>query len=245
MSYDPPGPAILLSTNTEVTIAPKLRAKPSSSLSGPNAPSLHQPDAATSIPKSFPHNKVILRAFPYDLLPQGSSIVSDESSQGCVWVSPRVFFQFTGEKFLPETSLLASQQRYVSIRRLRPPVSPQSGTQKSGSLDGPPPISPNQARIIHKVVPTVVGERTPSEFEEAVLLRSSKHIPDHHFIYLEMDGIEEWDLAWFAAMIFNSLFVCILKICTSLQLLTYAEQQKLPKAVRNISSTDRLVPFSP
>ena len=54
-----------------------------------------------------------------------------------------------------------------------------------------------QSRIIHKVVPAVFGEKTPSEFQEGILLCSSKHIPDHHFICPEMDGIQEWDLAWF------------------------------------------------
>ena len=58
-------------------------------------------------------------------------------------------------------------------------------------------MSAPQARIIHKIVPAAVEEDTLSESQDFFLLRSSKHIPDHHFFNPGLGGIEEWDLAWF------------------------------------------------
>ncbi|KAF8531614.1 P-loop containing nucleoside triphosphate hydrolase protein [Gautieria morchelliformis] len=196
VSYNPPGPAVLLSTNTEVSIAPRLRSQSSSSLT--DASSWHQIDPAISTSKSVSFgNKVVLRAFPYDLLPQSSSVVIPES-ESCVWVSPRTFVQLTGETHLRETSLSGSHQHYASIRKLRPHVSPLSVTNGWGSADWKPPPPRTRKRTMHKTWSSWDLPEEEKKLQEAVLLRSSEDIPDHHFLCLDMEGIEDWDLVWFA-----------------------------------------------
>lgn len=106
--------------------------------------------------------------------------------------------RLTGERILPETSLSRSRQYYVFIHRLRPPVSPQLGTKASGTPDANLPSTKIQTRVMHKGASASADEMTPSQSPEAIRLRSSKDLPDHHFFYLELDGVEDWDLAWFA-----------------------------------------------
>ncbi|KAF8588870.1 AAA-domain-containing protein [Ramaria rubella] len=210
VSYDPSGPAILLSTNTEVSIAPKLRINPASS----TEVSSGQVDAMKIDTGRIPGGKsMILRSFPRDLLPSESCLVTGETILNA-WVSPGTFSRFTGENPPPSTTSVASSH-FVTICLLHPPVSPQMGSKTPVSPDAPTYSPATQTRIMHKGTTTFESAQdtleSTSEFQQAITLRWSKHIPDHHLFCLGIDGMSDWDLA------------CV-------QLLSYEEREKILKA---------------
>ena len=59
-------------------------------------------------------------------------------------------------------------------------------------------LSRSQTNFLHKSVSALADDKTLSETQEAMVLRSSNDVPDHHFFSLEMVGIEDWDLARFS-----------------------------------------------
>lgn len=204
VSFDPPGLAVLLSTNTEVSIAPKLRTKPpsSNSSSGPAASqNLYKAGSASTPPHA--EDKVILRVLPRRLVPPSVCIVNDCEESGA-WVSPGTFACLTKEHMpLPEAFEPVSLHRFVTIHRLSPPAPPKSGL--GGGKPWPPdlttPSSISQPRVIHKNASTVDSaqdvEGSSLKVQDAILLRWSKDVPDCHVILLGTNSLDDWDLAWF------------------------------------------------
>ncbi|KAF8515366.1 AAA-domain-containing protein [Hysterangium stoloniferum] len=183
VSYDPQGPAVLLGTNTEVSIAPKLRSKYPRSPESAGSNSIQPVDSTAQEVHAGP--KLILRALPYDVSPLKHLSQNTDPS---VWVSPGTFQLLTGNAVNSSSS--GSHQHSVRIRRLVPIVDPVKTSKKGDFTEG----SATQARIIHKSALPSDNVQEKDQPLDCLPLLCSDEVPDHNAIFTQKLEIDDWDL---------------------------------------------------
>jgi peroxin-1 len=206
VSLDPSdkGKALLLTTSTELAIAPKSRLQTSNTPK--NAlppPTQNQTAQSSSVPPPHPQSKSnvqVLRALPFRFFPSLSFVASSDES--LAYVSRFTFSELTGRsapKFSEqESSRFKSQAHKTEIRRLLPPSDPNGPS--------PTPGPPNPA------VPKVLNAQTkeddkPKDTRKALLIPSSQ-IPDKHIVFANsVDGAEDFDLVW---CVVHYYFMCLI-----------------------------------
>ncbi|KAJ7497026.1 P-loop containing nucleoside triphosphate hydrolase protein [Mycena latifolia] len=176
------GNALLLTTNTEVSIAPKPHSKKqlrpaNGPSSGPNGvgPSTTAPpkDASVASPVISPQ---ILRVIPPHLL--GLSFPEHTGPEVLAYVSPATFL------LLHPTSLGDDAVYHKTLmKRLSPPADPLAPTTAPA-----PPV----ARVL-KAGNADAGPSNGGEVEE-LYVRGVEGVPDSHVAFFSVQGIDEWDL---------------------------------------------------
>ncbi|KAF7362140.1 putative peroxisomal biogenesis AAA ATPase pex1 [Mycena venus] len=178
------GNALLLTTNTEVSIAPKLHSKKSArrpvngvpqaqtgaSSSTATAPS----DASVARPPVSPHD---LRVLPPHLLglpfpePTGSEIVA--------YVSPATFslLHFAAA---PDDAVYHK----TLLKRLPPPADPSAP---------PPSAAPPMTRVLNAGAGADAGPTIGGDVGE-LYVRGVEGVPENHVALISVGGIEDWDL---------------------------------------------------
>jgi peroxin-1 len=199
VSFDPAGPAVLLGSNTEVSIAPKVRSK-SKLMKTLSDPSSKREDAVVKRQSDLAtYPKVILRALPnylWTFTPQTKPINDPDA---LAFVSPASFQKLTGESLLLSHSPSGSCRRLVFIRRLHPPSSPPV---KGRSSDSPLVTSQLHPRIISNLGSNSIGPKDPSLLKSAPIAEIgwSNDIPDHHVALSYKDDTQDYGLVQFVFM---------------------------------------------
>ncbi|KAF8331356.1 P-loop containing nucleoside triphosphate hydrolase protein [Cantharellus anzutake] len=192
--------AVLLSTNTEVSIAPKPRhpakgrsndKKDKKGASDDQKKLDSEEKAPTMSPKLQPF---VLRVLPRQLVvfPEGGV-----PSEPTVYVSPTTLGQIVNSSLpIPPES---GNSYYASVRRLTPPSAAGiSSTNDAANSAAPPPVP--QERILR---PTGSKEAASSavvpdgpKLDERVLFRSVGGIPERHMVRgMSLGGLySDWDL---------------------------------------------------
>lgn len=208
VSVDPStkGTAVLLTTNTEVSIAPKLHkqidgtARSQVSKDTKTSATLSQPSSAPS--KTTQGSSRITRVLPKRLLPHDaiSKIDSYSGDLRTAYISWVTFVRLrTGRppnSLVPDPSSDDNSTLYAHIvKRLQPPVDPSSNPSTSSAAPSPP-------------LPTVLTaggsqEKDKTSHDQAkqeseVYISWLSEIPDDHIVFRNLeDDIEEWDLTRF------------------------------------------------
>ncbi|KAJ8696655.1 Peroxisome biosynthesis protein pex1 [Pleurotus ostreatus] len=205
VSVDPStkGTAVLLTTNTEVSIAPKLhkqidgtaRAQVSKDIKTSATPS--QPSSAPS--KTPQGSSRITRVLPKRLLPHDaiSKIDSYSGDLRTAYISWVTFVRLrTGRppnSLVPDPSSDDNSTLYAhTVKRLQPPVDPSSNPSTSSAAPSPP-------------LPTVLTaggsqEKAKTSHDQAkqepeVYISWLSEVPDDHIVFRNLeDDNEEWDL---------------------------------------------------
>lgn len=183
VSLDPSdkGKALLLTTSTEVSIAPKTRAKPQASQNnGAKSPVPKEKGAIPSVPApSRPKkNTQILRSLPIRSVPLLKIFSSIDDS--LAYVSRATFLELTGR-----VGQVELQTHRAEIKRIRPPVDP------SGTPGAPVPAAPSVTKLLNSQ--TKEEEKPKSDL--SVLLVTSDQVPDRHILLSNsVDGVEDFDL---------------------------------------------------
>lgn len=191
VSYDPPGQAVLLSTDTEVVIAPKSRSNLPK-----KAPDSKRSKVQEVPPITIPTNKkngsvdttLTLRVLPSEFFLQIATSNLEPLLQTLLYVSPGTLREMTdGQPDLP----------MVQVKRLNPPISRTSenaeGSRSSDSSDTATPTS----KVLQgsKVTTSQTSNRPPA----ACALRSHVAIPNRHCVLIrgssgDVDGAGNWDI---------------------------------------------------
>ncbi|KAG8958543.1 Peroxisome biosynthesis protein pex1 [Tulasnella sp. 419] len=204
VSVDPDVPAVLLSANSEVSIAPKSRSAPEpkkgkSKANGIAKPTLETQTDTSPISPTPPKDKKTASSTVIRILP--SRIITIPSDQTpphtTFWVSQDSFKSITGaQDFDPKDPPV----RYVSIKRLRPPAAITS------SAPAAPPSSPSTPAptILRAADPTTstqaskTEETTESKPGSFAQLLCSSSIVDFQGVLSpvtgDVDGAGDWDL---------------------------------------------------
>ncbi|KAF7321379.1 putative peroxisomal biogenesis AAA ATPase pex1 [Mycena kentingensis (nom. inval.)] len=169
----PKGSALLLTTNTEVSISPKLhnqtrpfaRNPPNGTLPPTNETS--EPTPTISTPK--------LRVIRPDLLPIP---FPDYAGTEVLALIPPATFALLH----PTTSLPNVEYQRAAIKRLPSPVDPLSTTSSSETP---------ARRVLHAGGTDLSTKET--DITE-LYVRAAEGVPDGHVVLLPVNGIEEWDL---------------------------------------------------
>ncbi|KAF8160874.1 P-loop containing nucleoside triphosphate hydrolase protein [Crassisporium funariophilum] len=186
--------ALLLTTNTEVSIAPKLHRNgaPSSkpTTNGHVAPATNPAlnGAPTSPPASSNKISRVLRVLPRRLLPN-LHFPNHTGSELLAYVSPVTFTQLQGEDS-PGADTLDNSFRHSEFKRLTSPTDPATPSSSS------PPPDPPAARILNPGAPVDADSGvSASSNSQDVFIGTSGGIVAGHIVYMVFpDGIEEWDL---------------------------------------------------
>ncbi|KAG6857738.1 hypothetical protein H0H87_004154 [Tephrocybe sp. NHM501043] len=188
VSIDPSskGGALLLTTNTEVSIAPKLHRSDRQADTKPRAAkSLHgTPEDASS--KVLMHGPCVLR-----VLPRGISHVAlpDYSGPELVgFVSVETYKQLIGSKDINDGSLISCSQ--FILKRIAPPHEPTISSS-------PPPIPPPLpiARIIKSSASDKENMNDDTKRKDMIFVGSLADIPDSHIVFpAAPGGVEDWDI---------------------------------------------------
>jgi peroxin-1 len=194
------GNALLLTTNTEVSIAPELR-----STSGPGSSAVISTDTASTSTTNgtttiqTPISKLppkILRVIPARVLPPLTpSPASYTRSETLTYVSKRTYSQLTNTYPIPEEDESNRQFYKASFRRLKPPVDPAdtSGANKSTIPSPPAPrvlnaggSTGNESKPVDAAAPKKVHE---------LFVGWTEGVPESHIVFPSMiEGVDELDL---------------------------------------------------
>lgn len=186
--------ALLLTTNTEVSIAPKLRAGSSTKQATVSASSI---TSASAIPQSQPSEfpSKFLRVLPSSALSSTLSLKSINVDgytrpEPLAYVARTTFFQLTGSGSESSTDF-GAEFYLMTVKRLRPPADPTDMTPPSTS---PQPVAP---RIL-----TAGGSRDAAantdggKQQREVLVSWANGIPESHVVFLVggIEAITNWDI---------------------------------------------------
>jgi peroxin-1 len=204
VSTDPPSVsrAVLLSTDTEVSIAPKLRNgrnhPETKAKSSSQAPSNTSPDSSVGLKSSKPlaiGRPIVLRVLPSRLavLPESP----DELQDIIAYVSPSTLAGISNQD-LPLASLNSTCS--ASIRRLKSPTALGISSIIDASASAAPPPVPPAAKLIQpkdgKVPPVSGTVPEPAQSDERVVLCCLSGIPEHHILLRgALPNLSDWDLA--------------------------------------------------
>jgi peroxin-1 len=176
------GNALLLTTNTEVSIAPKPHSKKqirpaNSSSNGPNDPaSTTAPPKDASI-ANLTISSQILRVIPPQLL--RLSFPEHAGPEVFAYVSPEVLLLLH-----PAASTDDNVYYKTLMKRLPPPADPSAPP----TINSMPPVT----RVL-KAGNTDASSTNGGEIEE-IYVRGVESIPGSHVAFYSVPGIEEWDL---------------------------------------------------
>ncbi|KDQ13914.1 hypothetical protein BOTBODRAFT_175049 [Botryobasidium botryosum FD-172 SS1] len=204
VSTNPPSPsnAVLLSTNTEVSIAPKLRADPavskdstkgskSSRTKGQRSSSKPKESAAE---QQVPKISAVARVLPSRLFtPRGS--VNDTESLS-VYVSPSTFTRLAREPN-PSPNSPPNRLRLVSLAVLHYPST--GNAPASAVTPHIPPVS-TQTRTLHtNSDENVEAESSTNESgrsEDLFVLRCDRNVPERHAVIVgdTILDVRDWDI---------------------------------------------------
>lgn len=195
------GKVLLLGTNSEVSIAPKLRGNTKHGSSrnaasnqptrqyGQNATAAQKPEEDQPQPKK---PAKVLRVLSRRVLPSDLTLPEVSTDLSVAFVSHSSLISLPE---LPRNAHGTSCWR-VTIRRLRPPTDPlQESTPNNSSTQvtpGPRVLVPNgEVSSSHTTIP---GAAEPKD--EAILVCSPDvYVPQGHILLHEgLDGVEDWDL---------------------------------------------------
>ncbi|KAG5645414.1 hypothetical protein DXG03_006238 [Asterophora parasitica] len=191
VSLDPTskGHALLLTTNTEVSIAPKLhRSDRRADTSGPKSKSATQ-DAPATTPERKPQksNSQVLRVLPHRVSPVAPLEYS--GSELVAYVSPSTFKQIHVSRHPTEKAI--SIRCYESTyKRLSPPPDPSS------SASGPSPPPAPATRIIK---PGAADKEPSNDAEntsaDVIFVGALHGLPEGHIVFPAVPrNVEDWDL---------------------------------------------------
>ncbi|KAF9510428.1 hypothetical protein BS47DRAFT_1347980 [Hydnum rufescens UP504] len=203
VSTDPPSSsrAVLLSTDTEVSIAPKLRNgrnhPETKAKSSTQAPSNTSSDSSAG-PKSSKllaiGRPIVLRVLPsrVAVLPESP----DELEDIIAYVSPSTLAGISNQDLPLASPNLTSS---ASIRRLKPPTTLGISSIIDASASAAPPPVPPAAKLIQPkdgkvsaLSGTVPG---PDQGDERVVLYCLSGIPEHHILVRgALPNLSDWDL---------------------------------------------------
>ncbi|EAU91532.2 peroxisome biogenesis factor 1 [Coprinopsis cinerea okayama7 len=183
------GNALLLTTNTEVSIAPKLHksqspAKKPVKPDGKPTPPQEKQSASESSSKQLPAATAVLRVLPSNLCP-GLDFSETKDSEIMAYVSRKSFPQ----EAWPSKGRDAEGTLYgVQMKRLTPPVDPSSSKQlepetqpKSISIGAGAKTDTNEDKFT-----------TPSN---QIFIGHDDDLPISHIVFSVLpEGVEEWDL---------------------------------------------------
>ncbi|KAF5345345.1 hypothetical protein D9758_008461 [Tetrapyrgos nigripes] len=184
--------ALLLSTNTEVSIAPKLHTRQQKSSSKPtkdksasvNGASIIKPSVDTKEKPKTVSVSHVLRVLPERVL--DLPIPSYIGSEILGYVSPRTF-----TSLYPSAQPEASTYWKSAFKRLRPPVDPNDSpsTQESVPIPAPKLLNPGEKDK---------DKLTPVQENDEVYICSMVGIVDQHVVFTNLPrDVEEWDLVRF------------------------------------------------
>ncbi|KDQ55035.1 hypothetical protein JAAARDRAFT_181043 [Jaapia argillacea MUCL 33604] len=207
VSVDPPAKsnALLLTTTTEVSIAPKLRkskagAKSSASVGKPSTKKDGSVSGKSASGESDNRSRK-LRVLPYTLFqrrqqqPSSSLHPAYDPSLVTAYVAPNTFHDLTGSPYPSSSSNLPIHSYRATVKRLFPPPDPTS-TQT------PAPPSPTPApRVLNPASGSASEKDSGKPVEESgkgeIILGYSHLLPDSHIAFSNaLDGLEEWDNVW-------------------------------------------------
>ncbi|KAF8070403.1 P-loop containing nucleoside triphosphate hydrolase protein [Lyophyllum atratum] len=193
VSLDPPskGNALLLTTNTEVSIAPKphrteRRSEPNG-LKNKAAVQDVSDTTGTEEKPSLKRNSQVLRVLPHKI----SRVALPEYSgpKFVAYVSPSTFTQLHVSRNVVEKSTSISCFK-STLKRLSPPPDPSSSSSVTPT---PPPVT----RIIK---PGATDRNQPSNDnghsgDEFIFIGSLSGLPESHIVFPAAPGsVEDWDL---------------------------------------------------
>ncbi|KAK7057474.1 putative peroxisomal biogenesis AAA ATPase pex1 [Favolaschia claudopus] len=182
------GKASLLTTNTEVSIAPKLHASAASAkkrqVNGSNT--LPPPDsslaASNSQPQSHPQTHLRLRVLPPRLL--GLCMPEHNGLQVLAYVSSTTFASLH-----PSSAIDQEETAYhkTLFKLLPPPLDPSETSPTPSSPPQPPPT-----RVLQSGSSS--NDAGASELIEELYVRPHPNVPDGHVVCCPVGGITEWDV---------------------------------------------------
>ncbi|KAI0739475.1 AAA-domain-containing protein [Daedaleopsis nitida] len=199
VSLDPSsGKALLLNNSTEVSIAPKLRAKSKSSKGSADTANAHKPvSAANGSPSQATSTaekpKATRSARTLRLLPQrflrGCTLPTFNGNEESI-----AFISYKSLLSLyPQTASLPQLKAWrATVRRLLPPVNPDKEATPVSPVIQPVPrvLIPHGEASTSKSIPTVLSKN-----EILVVWSSDVPVPDGHVaMQPTCDNAEDWDL---------------------------------------------------
>lgn len=203
-SLDPPkGNALLLTTNTEVSIAPKLHRKkdiPSSKplVNGNSAVSTKPavnggPKKESSVPNVASET---LRVLPARLA-QAVNHPEHNGSELLVLVSPKILSKLLPPKF-DHTSNTFYQGAFT---QLTPPSDPSSSTTPA------PPVEPS-VKVLNAGGREDSGEKVQKTSQDGgIFVGASESVPYGHIVFSALpDGLNEWDLLKYVFTMWSNLY---------------------------------------
>ncbi|KAG6879138.1 hypothetical protein C0992_004955 [Termitomyces sp. T32_za158] len=187
------GSALLLTTNTEVSIAPKLHR----SVRQKDTNTREEKDASRDIPTSAgneaeqKHISHTLRLLPFGLA--HVTLPDYPGPEFVGYVSPLTYQRLCPEMEHEEGAYICCAK--FTFKRLPPPSEPPSS-----SSPVPPPPPPPVPRVI---VPAASGTDSSSvendQVEDVIFVGSVPGIPDSHIVFPAAPrGLEDWDLVVYA-----------------------------------------------
>ena len=195
-SLDPPkGNALLLTTNTEVSIAPKLHRNRDTPLSKRNVNGKVEtalPPVVDDVSKPSSNSltaatvSVILRVLPSRLVPS-PDFPEHNGVALLAFVHPKTLAQLGFESSRVDPAIvLFSQGTY---KMLTSPPNPSSSSAKS------PPLAEPPVRVLNSATPGDATSSGVSTGPGELFIGTSDNIPVGHVAFIAMpEGLEEWDL---------------------------------------------------
>ncbi|KAH8109796.1 AAA-domain-containing protein [Phellopilus nigrolimitatus] len=178
--------AVLLGTNTEVSIAPKKRVSESAKKSATSVSKPSAEGAGDAAEKSAALKHAKLR-----VLPSAFFSFSDSSADAgaIAWVNFWTFCDFAAK--VPPLSI-SEVFGPVIVRRLKAPPDPLASDPASAAA---PPAAPT-AKVIHSAdgrqAPPADAE-APKPPQDTLTLRWSREVPDKHIVFENYSGVKEWE----------------------------------------------------
>lgn len=191
------GKALLLTSGTEVSIAPKTRGKPNGTSASPSQPTEHEKKGIT--PKETKEAEDVdkpcrvLRVLPSRVMPPynpSSSSLDAGSLTALAFVSRTLLNAIAGKPlYTKPTSWIANAQK------LSCPVDPSQDPNTSGTSTVPaavPRVLVAQDQTL-KASKAVIPDETPSN-QILVCWSPDVPVPDNHVVlYGAVTGVEDWD----------------------------------------------------
>lgn len=211
VSSDPSsGKALLLTTSTEVSIAPKLRAKQKSVRAQPDAKGLTKASTSASgessrsaapqkAKTSYPART--LRLLPQRHLGRYPTPLPTSSGQSLGFVSYRTLLSLYPDRF-PGQKLHGWQ---VTVRRVSPPVNPDKETSTHT-----PSIAPTPRVLVPNGDPSSSKGKTPEPTKDELTAVWSPDVPvpDGHIALAGgCDNAEDWDLVRYVDCYFHTRYL--------------------------------------
>lgn len=199
MSLDPSsGKALLLNNSTEVSIAPKLRAKSKSAKAGADTASAQKPvslangsssqGTSTAEKPKTTRSARTLRLLPQRFLRECALPTSTGNEESIAFVSFKSLLSLYPQA-APPPQLKAWR---ATVRRLLPPANPDKEATPASPVSQPAPrvLIPNGDASTSKATPTIVSKNAVT-----VVWSPDVPVPDGHVAMQPVcDNAEDWDL---------------------------------------------------